>query len=58
MMNVLSRSNAESTNEAVSEMDDEYSTATTFARTSRTFTTVLTARQLLALISALCTTHH
>lgn len=39
---MLSRSSAESTNEAVKETEEENSTATTFAATRRTLTAVLT----------------
>jgi hypothetical protein len=45
MIKVLSRSSAESTSEAVREIEDEYSTAMTFAATSRTLTMVLTMYQ-------------
>lgn len=44
MINVLNRSRAESTNEAVREMDAEYKTAKTFATTRAILTAVLTGR--------------
>lgn len=41
-MKVESRSKAESTSEAVREIEEEYNTATALAATSSTFTMVLT----------------
>lgn len=46
MMNVDNKSSAESTREAMSEMDDEYHTATTLAPTRRKLTRVLTVVSL------------
>jgi hypothetical protein len=42
MIKVLSRSNAESTKEAVSDIEEEYNTATALAATKRILTIVLT----------------
>lgn len=42
MMKVLSKSRAESTNEAVKDIDAEYRTATALAATNKTLTIVLT----------------
>lgn len=42
MINVLKRSRAESTRDAVSDIDEEYTTATPFAATSRILITVFT----------------
>ena len=52
MMKVLSRSRAESTSDAVREMDDELRTADPFATTSTTLTTVFTTRNHVSYVLA------